>query len=217
MQRRFVAMHLAHVGALETTVIAEDWSGTLEFRSTLDGNVTNSLVERYRDLANEHLGSAETRELSNDSVLLTVQTTQSRIPVAMAARHTLCRDGAPVSAVCRLFARDGEIGHDIAVQLSPGQKVAVEKVVTVHTGRDVATSEPGVDAQRSLARLGGFDRVARRPPHRLGASVGAVVHRIRRLHRRGAHPAAASAASAADGVTEHRRPRRRGAGPRIAR
>ncbi len=155
-QRRFVAMHLAHVGALETTVVAEDWSGTIVFRSTLDGKVTNSLVERYRDLANQHLGSAETRELSDNSVLLTAQTTQSGIPVAMAARNTVFRDNAPVSAACRLFASDAEIGHDIAVQLSTGQTVTVEKVVTVHTGRDVATSEPGVDAQRSLARLGRF-------------------------------------------------------------
>ncbi|PQP52419.1 trehalose-phosphatase, partial [Mycolicibacterium austroafricanum] len=82
-QRRFVAMHLPHAGALETTVVAEDWSGTIEFRSTVDGNVTNSLVERYRDLANEHLDSADTQELSNNSVLLTMQTNQSRIPIAM--------------------------------------------------------------------------------------------------------------------------------------
>ncbi len=82
-QRRFVAMHLPHVGALETTVVAEDWSGTIEFRSTVDGNVTNSLVERYRDLASEHLGSAVTREISNNSVLLTVRDQ----PVADPRRH----------------------------------------------------------------------------------------------------------------------------------
>ncbi len=155
-QRRFVAMHLPHVGALETTVVAEDWSGTIEFRSTLDGNVTNSLVERYRDLASEHLGSAATRELSNNSVLLTMLTTQSRIPVAMAARNTLWRDGSPVAATYRLFEHDTEIGHDIAVQLSAGESVTVEKIVTVYTGRDVATSEPGVDAQRWIGRLGRF-------------------------------------------------------------
>jgi alpha,alpha-trehalase len=155
-QRRFVAMHLPHVGALETTVVAEDWSGTIEFRSTLDGNVTNSLVERYRDLASVHLGSAATRELSNNSVLLTVQTTQSQIPVAMAARNTVWRDGAPIPAILQLFDRDAEIGHDITVQLSTGESVTVEKVVTVCTGRDVATSEPGVDAQRWVGRLGGF-------------------------------------------------------------
>lgn len=158
-QRRFVAMHLPHVGALETTVRAEDWSGTIEFRSTLDGNVKNSLVERYRDLANQHLGSVETREIADDSVLLSVQTNQSRIPVAMAARTTVWRDGVPVPVAFALFDQAAEIGHDIAVQLSTGETVTVEKLVTVHTGRDVATSEPGVDAQRGLARLGRFAEV----------------------------------------------------------
>ncbi len=58
-----------------------------------------------------------------------------------------------------LFDQGAEIGHDIAVQLSTGETVTVEKLVTVHTGRDVATSEPGVDAQRGLARLGRFAEV----------------------------------------------------------
>ena len=40
-QHRFVAMNQAHVAALETTILAEDWSGTIEIRSTLDGNVGN--------------------------------------------------------------------------------------------------------------------------------------------------------------------------------
>jgi trehalose/maltose hydrolase-like predicted phosphorylase len=155
-QRRFVAMHLPHVGALETTVLAEDWTGTIEFRSTLDGSVTNSLVERYRDLSDRHLDLIETRQLSGNSVLLTMQTTQSRIPIAMAARNTIWRDGAPVAAGFRLFDDGAEIGHDISVQLYAGEAVTVEKVVTVYTGRDVAMSEPGVDAQRSLAQLGRF-------------------------------------------------------------
>ncbi len=155
-QRRFVAMHMPHVGALETTVDAEDWSGTIEFRSTLDGNVTNSLVERYRDLANEHLGSVDKREIADDSVLLTMQTTESRIPVAMAARSTVWRDGESVPATYRLFDENAEIGHDITVRLSIGEAVTVEKVVTVYTGRDVATSEPAVDAQRWVTRLGRF-------------------------------------------------------------
>jgi trehalose/maltose hydrolase-like predicted phosphorylase len=155
-QRRFVAMHMAHVGALETTIVAEDWSGTLEIRSTLDGGVTNSLVERYRDLASQHLGSVETREIAGNSVLLTAQTTQSRIPIAMAARSTVWRDGAAVPATYRLFEEAAEIGHDITVRLSGGDAVTVEKIATVYTGRDVATSEPAVDAERWLGRLGRF-------------------------------------------------------------
>ncbi len=155
-QRRFTAMHMPHVGALETTILAEDWSGNVEVRSTLDGNVTNSLVERYRDLASEHLQLVHKREVSGSTVLLTVQTSQSRIPVAMAARNTVWRDGEPVAATFRPYDDHAEIGHDIVVRLSVDETVTVEKVVTVYTGRDVATSEPAVNAERLLARLGRF-------------------------------------------------------------
>ena len=203
-QRRFVAMHMAHVGALETTIVAEDWSGTLEIRSTLDGSVTNSLVERYRDLANQHLGSVETREISGNSVLLTVQTTQSRIPIAMAARSTVWRDGESVPATYRLFDEAAEIGHDITVRLSRrrcGDGGEDRHRLHGPRCRDVGTR----CRRRALADpTRPVRRSTRRASDRMGASVGAAVHRIRRLHRRIAHPAAASAASAADGVTEHR-------------
>jgi len=155
-QQRFVAMHMPHVGALQTTIVAEDWSGTLEIRSTLDGSVTNSLVERYRDLANDHLELIEKRQVSDNSVLLAVQTTQSRIPIAMAARSIVWRNASPVPASYRPVDDGAEIGHDIAVELSAGDVLTVEKVVTLFTGRDVATSEPAVDAQRWLSRLGHF-------------------------------------------------------------
>ncbi len=155
-QQRFAAMHMPHVGALQTTIVAEDWSGTIEIRSTLDGNVTNSLVERYRDLANHHLGLVEKREISGNSVLLSVRTTQSRIPIAMAARSVVWRDGTAVPATYRLVDQGAEIGHDITVELSLGETLTVEKTVTLFTGRDAATSEPAVDAERWLSRLGRF-------------------------------------------------------------
>src|SRR6188768_4240798 len=77
----------------------------------------------------------------------------------MAARSTVWRDGEPVPAFFRLFDEAAEIGHDITVRLSVGETVTVEKIVTVYTGRDVATSEPAVDAERSLARIGRFGQL----------------------------------------------------------
>jgi alpha,alpha-trehalase len=127
---------------LQTTIVAEDWSGTIEIRSTLDGNVTNSLVERYRDLASDHLDwwkSGRFRQFcAADS---------SDDPIA----HSHCHGGAN-HRVARRDSRAGhlsagrpgsfEIGHDIAVELSAGQSLTVEKIVTLFTGRDVATSNP---------------------------------------------------------------------------
>ncbi|HWT49844.1 MAG TPA: trehalose-phosphatase [Mycobacterium sp.] len=170
VQRRFVAMHAPHVAALSTAILAEDWSGRIEIRSTLDGNVRNSLVERYRDLADKHLDLQEKREIADDSVVLAVQTNQSRIPIALAARTRLWRNETRVpakesdatpgsSATYRLVDEDGEIGHDIDVELSMGETLTVEKMVTIFTGRDVATSQPADAAQRWLGGLGRFSEV----------------------------------------------------------
>ncbi|HJT95481.1 MAG TPA: trehalose-phosphatase [Mycobacterium sp.] len=153
-QERFVAMHMAHVAALETTIVAEDWSATIEIRSTLEGNVRNGGVERYRELASIHLESLNKRELSENSVLLSVRTTQSQIPVALAARTTVWRGDTPVPATYRLVDEESEIGHEISADLAAGESLTVEKVATLVTGRDVATSEPGVAAERRLDRQG---------------------------------------------------------------
>ncbi len=155
-QHRFVAMHLRHVGALETTITAEDWSGKLEIRSTIDGDVRNSLVERYRDLSSRHLDSVEHRELSEGAVLLSAQTSQSRVSIAMAARSVVWRNGSEAPAAYRLIDRDGEVGHVIAIDVSVGDSVTVEKTMTLFTGRDVATTEASADAELWVSRLGRF-------------------------------------------------------------
>ena len=54
-QRRFVSMRDAHLAGLETTLVAENWSGRLCVRSGLDGTVANSGVARYDGLPDRHL------------------------------------------------------------------------------------------------------------------------------------------------------------------
>lgn len=152
-QRRFVAMHRPHVGALETTIAAENWSGRLIIRSAIDGNVRNSLVARYRDLSDEHLTAVRTRPLSPDSVLLAVRTNQSEVSVAMAARTSLRET---VCAARELVDRDGLVGHDLTVEIDAGTSVVLEKIVTVFTGRDRAISAPDDAAVRWLAATGGY-------------------------------------------------------------
>jgi alpha,alpha-trehalase len=155
-QRRFAAMHLHHVGVMETTVKAENWSGTVEFRSAIHGNIENRLVKRYRELSSKHLTVTQTRELSSDSVLLDVVTVESRIPVAVAARTTVWCADVPAKAEYRLVQDAARIGHDIAVDLPAGKTVRLEKVAALVTGRDPAVSEPADEAERQLHRLGPF-------------------------------------------------------------
>jgi trehalose-phosphatase len=160
-QNRFAAMDQAHVGALETIVRAEDWSGTIEIRSTLDANVRNTGVERYRELAGDHLRSLEKRALTDNSVLLTVQTKQSRIPIALAARTTVWCDATAAAATYRLVDDGYDIGHVVCTDMVAGQSLAIEKIVVLVTGRDVATSDPAGGAERRLERQGRFAELRR--------------------------------------------------------
>jgi len=87
-QQRFTSMHQPHVVTMRTTIVAENCSGTVEFRSLLDGAVGNTMVERYRSLSSIHLTESATEEMGSDSVILRTRTSQSRIAIAVAARST---------------------------------------------------------------------------------------------------------------------------------
>ncbi|MEX0581205.1 MAG: trehalose-phosphatase [Mycobacterium sp.] len=158
-QRRIAAMHLPHACALETTLWAEDWSGTIEFLSIIDGDVRNCGVERYRSFSGDHLVATTTRELSPGSALLVCETVQSRVPIAVAARTTVWRGDALLIADVRFVDEPRRTGHDLVVGVDAGQSVTVEKMVAVFTGRDPAISEPGDAAQRLLARLGRYSEL----------------------------------------------------------
>ena len=155
-QRRIAAMHKPHACALETTLWAEDWSGTVEFASVIDGDVRNSGVDRYRDFSSDHLVVTTTRELSPGSSLLVCETTQSRVPVAVAARTTLWRGDTPLAAESRFIDEPRRTGHDFVVTLEAGQSVTVEKIAAIFTGRDHGISEPGDAATRLLNHLGRY-------------------------------------------------------------
>ncbi len=156
IQRRIAAMHLPHACALQTTLWAEDWSGTVEFLSMIDGDVRNSGVQRYRALSDDHLVATTTRELEPGSALLVCQTVQSRIPIAVAARTTAWQGEAPLAAEMRFVDEPRRTGHDLVLELQAGESVTVEKVSAIFTGRDHAISEPGEAAARLLSGLGRY-------------------------------------------------------------
>lgn len=157
VQRRFVAMNEPHVCALETSLVAENWTGSVEFRSAIDGSVRNTLVKRYRDLASDHLDGVSVAEPTSDSVLLSVQTNQSRIPIAVAARTVVRRGQIPDDCRRSYFDTAGVVGHDIRFDVARGHSVSVEKTVVVFTGRDRAMSDPVDEAVRRLPGLAGFN------------------------------------------------------------
>jgi beta-phosphoglucomutase family hydrolase len=152
-QRRLVSMARPHVAALCTTVVAENWSGPIRIRSGIDGGVVNNNVSEYELLAKRHL-SVVTTEALDDTLMLEVETNQSHIRIAQAARATVA--GAMAGTTRSVEDDDGGIAHLIDVDLRSGEPLIVEKVVGIATSRDAAISSPRTAALDALARTGDF-------------------------------------------------------------
>ena len=167
-QRRFASFDNPHLAALETVITAEDWAGSVEVRSGLDGGVANTGIARYRDLASRHLEAPELEEIDASTIGLRTWTSQSRILIALAARTGAQVAGQP-AASRRVVREGGQIAQEIAVMLTQGQSLVIDKTVSLYTARDPAISEPGMEARRALARADCFETLLKAHVVRLGS------------------------------------------------
>lgn len=174
-QRRLVHMRHHHVCALETTIQADDWDGTLEVRTGIDANVKNTLVARYRDLASDHLELLQMMETDDDSVVVETMTNQSHVHLAVGARSTIRRTDDNRRVDRELVESDRWIGHDLRTEIRRDEVVTIDKVVTIFTSRDDAVTQPAEEATRWLGRLGTFDEL-------LDSHVTAWRHLWNRFH-----------------------------------
>ncbi|MEX0762420.1 MAG: glycosyl hydrolase family 65 protein [Dehalococcoidia bacterium] len=159
VQRRFVSMADPHIAALETTFVAENWSGRLIVRSALDGRVENTNVKRYLPLDNNHLAPVEEAAADDYSIYLQVETSHSHIRIAEAARTRLFINGEPRDVERRLIREPGYIAQEFSIDLAPDAPVTVEKVAAVFNSKDHAVSEPGLEACQRVERADAFDQL----------------------------------------------------------
>ncbi|MGE5290167.1 MAG: HAD family hydrolase [Micromonosporaceae bacterium] len=158
-QRRFAHMGLAHVAAIDMTILPEDWSGRLRIRSELDGTVQNTGVVRYRQLDSRHLIPAETRPLDAGRVLMVVETSQSHIRIAEASRTRVMRNGVPCTCDATVLQEPGRIGHELTIGVAEHDTVNVVKTVAIATSRDHAVSDAATAATGWLDAAGSFDEL----------------------------------------------------------
>jgi len=155
-QRRLVHMGDKNVAALETVIVARNWSGPVTVLAALDGTVTNAGVPRYRELDGRHLVPLSTERQADDSICLLAETRQSHIRIAEAARVRLHSGGAPRELHAELEEEPGYVALHIPCDLKQDVPLTVEKTVTLFSSRERGISEPGYAARRKLERMAGF-------------------------------------------------------------
>lgn len=156
VSRALVSMAAPHLAALETTFIAENWSGELQVRSGIDGRVANRQVAEYAPLAGRHLRAEGQGSDGPGRLWLRTRTSQSRVEVAVATRTRVSAAGS-VGRRSTMAPGGPEEMFTIAVQ--EGQPVRVEKVAALYTSRDRAITEPVEAAQAAVVRAGSFEEL----------------------------------------------------------
>ncbi len=158
-QRRFVHMGNPHAAGLQTTFLPENWSGSMHVESGLDGRIINAGVARYRKLNSRHLEPVEAEFLNNDSMYLEVETTQSRVRVAIAARTVVRLDGERPETHPTQIEEPGFVAQAYDFDVVEGVPTTVDKVIALFTSRDHGISEAGRAARTWVDRLGSFDEL----------------------------------------------------------
>ena len=148
-QRRLVSMERPHVAALETTLVAEGWTAPVTVRCGIDAGVSNANVAEYDSLSNRHLTQSKGWDAAPDTLVVEVETSQSRIRVATAAHITI--RGAAAERRGDSNLGDGGYAHDYDFILVDGQAVVIDKTVAVVTSRDRAIASPALSALDQLA------------------------------------------------------------------
>jgi trehalose/maltose hydrolase-like predicted phosphorylase len=158
-EQRLVSMADMHLGALELTLTAENWSGPVTVRSAIEGRIVNAGAKLYRKFNNKHLEHLSGQIIGEDCVYLLVRTSQSQVCVAQVARTQIFLDGRLLDLRRRGVEEPGYISQDMTVDIKQGEALMVEKVAVLYTSRDQAISEAGLAARKSARRAGRYDAV----------------------------------------------------------
>lgn len=159
LSRRLVHMGNPHLAAIEWKLTAENWSGPILVRTALDGSVTNAGVARYRSLANKHLEVLAASNVGKDGLYLRVRTNPSWLLMGQAARTRVLADSGKLDAPRESRTSLQVAAQELAIPCHEGQPIRIEKVASIYTSRDLAISEPVLEATKTTERAGSFDEL----------------------------------------------------------
>ena len=118
--------------------------------------MVNAGVKRYRDLDGRHLRMLGQGEVDDETIDLKVETTQSQVRIALAARTRVLRAARSCRPTARWSRSPGFVAHRLIVPLEQGHPTTVEKIVALYSSRDRAIAESRYEARLAVAAAGDF-------------------------------------------------------------
>lgn len=161
--RRLASMSDPHICAQSYDITPTNYSEPITVRASLDGNVINDGVARYRQLDSHHLSgiaagpAISPKKNAERGVYLHMQTNTSGYGIVMCAKTVLREDGQKVQGEKRISQDAWKIGEEVTFHAQENKTYSVEKLVSIYTTLD--TSDPKEEAQNALDKVKSFQSV----------------------------------------------------------
>lgn len=139
-----------HLAAIQYKIKPVNYSGAIEIKSEIDGNIINDGVERYRDLNQQHLKPVAQGNDNRISWLL-VKTTQSEIEIAEAVKHSVYKNNHVENIEINKTNSPGKISSQFKIGLNKNDELRVEKVVAIFTSKTDDVKKP-LNSSKNLVR-----------------------------------------------------------------
>lgn len=156
ISQRIVHMGNPHQAAIKYSIISETYQGRIIVRSALDGTVENKGVDRYRDLKSKHFKNFSLGNFSKNGIFLSVDTTNSKVNVVLAARTCIYDGNKEIKPVRITNSKDAKrVFQDFEIIVS-NNRYDIEKIVAIYTSKDKCKGSPMKLAINSVKRAGRF-------------------------------------------------------------
>ncbi len=146
--------------ALRYEITPVNYSERVTVRSSLDGNVINDNVARYRALASKHLELVDCGPVDDaESIFLHVRTVTSRYEIVMEQRTTVYEGDQRMEVPRKLATDMARIGEELVIDVQENVPYRIEKMVGLGTSLHEimeGVSSPRDEASRWLAKADSF-------------------------------------------------------------
>ncbi|MDY6793213.1 MAG: beta-phosphoglucomutase family hydrolase [Thermodesulfobacteriota bacterium] len=153
--QRLASMANPHLCAMQYEITPVNFSHTIRLRSSIDGNIINDGVARYRDLYANHLSGVSSGK-SKGMIFLHVQTNRSKYQIVMSAKTNLYENKQKISADKSIQQQKSSIAENLTINAKENHTYTLEKLVSIYTSLDKNISNPAKSSKQILATVKSF-------------------------------------------------------------
>ncbi|MFP4316247.1 MAG: beta-phosphoglucomutase family hydrolase [Desulfovibrionales bacterium] len=153
---RLASMADPHLCAIQYELTPLNYAATITIHSSLDGNVKNEGVPRYKQLTSRHLDFVDSGK-RGQSIFLHVRTTHSKYDIVMGGMTSFYQDDRKIQVEKEVVRNDAEVGERLVFHAKENSRYRLEKFVSIFTSHDLSGT-PGGDLAAAADKVLGTAR-----------------------------------------------------------